>query len=171
MLRRADAEASRNCNSFAFRDPSSSTRLWMTGYNPPMITRRIVTALFFAQLVAVAALAQSAGTAEFGRAGGDEIALPVKQPGGLSGSFGLNTSNVSRGFTATAGGAADAGPALVLRRRQPRRVPAASARCDRRKADRAPQRSPKRDSVIGRLRVVAALHGHRVEQLGLHGED
>ena len=77
----------------------------MTGYNPPMITRRIVTALFFAQLVAVAALAQSAGTAEFGRAGGDEIALPVKQPGGLSGSFGLNTSNVSRGFTATAGGA------------------------------------------------------------------
>ena len=70
-----------------------------------MITRRIVTTLFLAQLVAVAALAQSAGTAEFGRAGGDEIALPVKQPGTLSGSFAFNTSNTSRGFMATAGGA------------------------------------------------------------------
>jgi len=70
-----------------------------------MFTRRIVMALLLAQLVAVAALAQSAGTAEFGRAGGDEIALPVKQPGTLSGSFAFNTSNSSRGFMATAGGA------------------------------------------------------------------
>jgi len=70
-----------------------------------MFTRRIVMALLLAQLVAVAALAQSAGTAEFGRAGGDEIALPVKQPCTLSGSFAFNTSNSSRGFMATAGGA------------------------------------------------------------------
>jgi len=56
-------------------------------------------------LIATAAFAQSA---EFGRAGGDEIALPIKQPGNLSGSFGLTMSNSafgSRALGGTVGGA------------------------------------------------------------------
>jgi hypothetical protein len=68
---------------------------------------RLAAALFLVQLIAVAALAQ---TAEYGRAGGDEIALPFKQSGGLSGSLGFTMSNSgsdfgSKGFAGTVGGA------------------------------------------------------------------
>lgn len=80
----------------------------MTAYNLRMIPNRLIVALFLAQLIAVAALAQSAGTSEFGRAGGDEVALLFKQPGTLSGSFGFSTSKsdfASKAFAGSVGGA------------------------------------------------------------------
>lgn len=55
--------------------------------------------------VATAVFAQSA---EFGRAGGDEIALPFKKPGNLSGSFDFSTSSgglAGKSFGGTVGGA------------------------------------------------------------------
>ncbi|HEV2719970.1 MAG TPA: hypothetical protein VG323_08120, partial [Thermoanaerobaculia bacterium] len=52
-------------------------------------------------LIAGTALAQSAPSSEYGRAGGDEIVMLSKQPGTLSGSFGFSTS---RSLGATLGG-------------------------------------------------------------------
>jgi hypothetical protein len=56
-------------------------------------------------LIATAVFAQSA---EYGRAGSDEIALPFKKSGSFSGSFGLSTSNgglAGKSFGGTIGGA------------------------------------------------------------------
>jgi hypothetical protein len=74
-----------------------------------MISMRGVAVLCLLQFVAGAALAQqAAGTSEFGRAGGDEISVLVKQPGGFSGSFGLSMSkadSASKQFSGGLGGA------------------------------------------------------------------
>jgi hypothetical protein len=69
---------------------------------PPMKRLGTALALLF---VAAAALAQSA---EYGRAGGDEIALPFKKSGTFSGSFNVSTSSGDFGgksFGGTIGGA------------------------------------------------------------------
>jgi hypothetical protein len=68
--------------------------------------KRLGAALILS-LLATAALAQ---TAEYGRAGGDEVALPFKQgTNAFSGSLGFTTSTGgdfgSKGFAGTAGGA------------------------------------------------------------------
>src|SRR5205823_1140043 len=62
-------------------------------------------AALFLLLIATAVFAQSA---EYGRAGGDEIALPFKKSGTFSGSFDVSTSNGGlggRSFGGTIGGA------------------------------------------------------------------
>lgn len=70
--------------------------------------RTVAAASFLALMIAGVALAQT-DSAEFGRAGGDEIVMLFKQPGTLSGSFGFSTSPrsdvASRGLTGTLGGA------------------------------------------------------------------
>ncbi|HEY0140835.1 MAG TPA: hypothetical protein VGF48_08060 [Thermoanaerobaculia bacterium] len=65
---------------------------------------RIALALTVTQLLACAALAQSA--AEFGRASGGEISVITKQPRRLSGSLGFSQSSGGRGqgYNATLGG-------------------------------------------------------------------
>lgn len=70
----------------------------------PMI--RMALALAVSQLVAFAALAQSA---EFGRASGGEISVITKQPRRLSGSLGFSQSSGAargQGYNATVGGSA-----------------------------------------------------------------
>jgi hypothetical protein len=72
-----------------------------------MVPRRVVAALVLAQLIALAALAQSA---EFGRASGGEIAVVPKGTAALSGSLGISTGSGNdlfaggKGYDATLGG-------------------------------------------------------------------
>lgn len=73
-----------------------------------MISMRALAALFLVPFLAAAALAQEAASpSEFGRAGGGEIAMLVKQPGAYSGSFGFTMSSsdfASKQFTGALGG-------------------------------------------------------------------
>ena len=70
-----------------------------------MISTKARIAALFLMAFAGTAFAQNAGTSEFGRAGGDEVEMRVKQPGTFSGSFGFTTSNASKGMTGVLGGA------------------------------------------------------------------
>lgn len=70
-----------------------------------MRSMKSLGATLFLLFVATAVFAQSA---EFGRAGGDEIALPFKKSGNLSGSFDFSTSSgglAGKSFGGTVGGA------------------------------------------------------------------
>ena len=73
-----------------------------------MTSKRLAAAFFVVQSIAVAALAQTAASSEYGRAGDDEVILLFKQSNPISGSFGVTMSKSdfgSKAFTGTAGGA------------------------------------------------------------------
>jgi hypothetical protein len=82
-----------------------------------MVSKRVVTALFFAHLMAAVAFAQSApqtpatSPEEFGHVSGGELNVITKRPSTLSGSIGLMSSTSAfgsnrKGLEATVGGTA-----------------------------------------------------------------
>jgi hypothetical protein len=75
-----------------------------------MVPRRVVAALVLAQLIALAALAQSA---EFGRASGGEIAVVPKGTAALSGSLGISAGSGNDLFAGGKGDDATLGGTLI----------------------------------------------------------